>query len=132
MTLSINGEIFYTSSTSYNQLLLDLVSNKQPNQLSITQLQVTGGALAPVTSVAGATGGVASTPTGQYVKVDFSQVNDAVFGVNMLVAGKSITNSVVNITNLNVPNTGSTYTLHALYLYNSSLVFSGGNCEYVF
>ena len=132
MTLSINGEIFYTSSTSYNQLLLDLVSNKQPNQLSITQLQVTGGALAPVTSVSGSTGGVASTPTGQYVKVDFSQVNDAVFGVNMLVAGKSITNSVVNITNLNVPNTGSTYTLHALYLYNSSLVFSGGNCEYVF
>jgi hypothetical protein len=71
--------------------------------------------------------------TSEYVKVDFSQVNDAVFGVNMLVSGRSITNSIVNL-QFNTPAyvSASSWTLHALYLYNSSLVFAGGNCEYVF
>lgn len=130
-TLSINGEIFYTSQVSSQQLLLDLVSNKQPNQLSTTAWTVNGGGTAfiPVTSTTSTSLG---TTTAQYVKIDFSQVNDAVFGVNMLVGGKSITNSIVNLINVNVPDPTQTYTLHAVYLYNSSLVFSGGNCEYVF
>ena len=119
-TLSINGEIYYRSK--YNSsVLLDLCNNKQPNQLAITYYNVNAGALVP------AVGGY----TSQYTKIDFSQVNDAVFGVNMLVAGRSITNSIVNY-QFDVPYPSNNWVLHAVYLYNSSLVFSGGNCEYVF
>jgi hypothetical protein len=119
-TLSINGEIYYRSK--YNSsLLLDLCNNKQPNQLAITTYNQNAGILAPQ----------ASGFTSQYQKVDFSQVNDAVFGVNMLVAGRSITNSIVNY-QFSTPFLSSSWVLHAVYLYNSSLVFSGGNCEYVF
>jgi hypothetical protein len=120
MVLSINGEIFYTSKYT-SSLLLDLVNNKQPNELSCTALRIDGNALNPVV------GGFTTT----YVKVDFSQVNDAVYGCNMLVAGKSITNSIVNL-QFSTPYSASSWVLHAMYLYNSSLVFSGGNCEYVF
>jgi len=119
-TLSINGEIYYRSK--YNSsILLDLCNNKQPNQLATTYYSTTAGVINP------AAGGF----TSQYAKVDFSQVNDAVFGVNMLVAGRSITNSIVNYS-FSVPYASQNWVLHAVYLYNSSLVFSGGNCEYVF
>ena len=120
-TLSINGEIYYTSKYK-SSLLLDLVNNKQPNQLATTYLGLdAGGKLSPLT------GG----NTSEYIKVDFSQVNDAVYGCNMLVAGRSITNSIVNFA-FSTPTSSPNYILHAVYLYNSSLVFSGGNCEYVF
>jgi hypothetical protein len=119
-TLSINGEIFYTSE-EYSSLLLDLVNNKQPNQLSETKLGVVAGALTP------ATGGF----TAQYLKVDFSQHTDPVTGNNLLVAGKSITNSIVNFT-CKTPDGLGGWTLKAVYLYNSSLIFAGGNCEYSF
>jgi hypothetical protein len=125
-TLSINGEIYYRSKYS-SSLLLDLVNNKQPNQLSTTSYiavpagQPNAGVLSPQT------GGVTAT----YLKVDFSQVNDAVFGVNLLVSGRSITNSIVNY-NFSSPYPSNGWVLHAMYLYNSSLVFSGGNAEYVF
>ena len=124
--ISINGEIFYTNRGRAS-LLLDLVNNKQPNELSNTQYTA---------SVGGSLIATAGSITSQYLKCDFSQVNDAVFGVNMLVSGKSITNSIVNY-KLSIPasKTGLAsdgWTLHALYLYNSSLVFAGGNCEYVF
>ena len=125
-TISINGEIFYTNRGRAS-LLLDLVNNKQPNELSTTSYDANGlGYLVPH---AGGT-------TSQYLKCDFSQVNDAVFGVNMLVSGKSITNSIVNyqfsIPARAVGAPANSWVLHALYLYNSSLVFAGGNCEYVF
>jgi hypothetical protein len=125
-TISINGEIFYTNRGKAS-LLLDLVNNKQPNELSTTVYNPNvAGNLVPQSGGA----------TSQYLKCDFSQVNDAVFGVNMLVSGKSITNSIVNYeftipaNATNLPS--SSWVLHALYLYNSSLVFAGGNCEYVF
>jgi len=125
-TISINGEIFYTNRGRAS-LLLDLVNNKQPNELSTTQYTPNiAGNLVPVSGGA----------TSQYLKCDFSQVNDAVFGVNMLVSGKSITNSIVNY-QFSIPASATalptnSWVLHALYLYNSSLVFAGGNCEYVF
>ena len=119
INLSINGEIFYVSKTKQAQLLMDLVNNKQPNQLAITTLGSAGGAFTEADG------------TAEYAKVDFCQANESVFGVNMLVAGKSITNSVVNLA-VTVPDPTQSWTLHAVYLYNSSLVFSSGNAEYVF
>jgi hypothetical protein len=103
----------------------NIANNKQPNQLATTALTSTAGALTIVPA----------GNTSDYLKCDFSQVNDAVFGVNMLVAGKSITNSIVNFsfkTPQSQPSITTGWVLNALYLYNSSLVFAGGNCEYVF
>lgn len=123
IVLSINGEIFYNAKYS-SSLLLDLVNNKQPNEVAMT-LMNTGPAL-----TFAATG-----IEGQYVKVDFAQHADPVTSSNLLVAGKSITNSIVNLEFSVPPQTpagASRFTLHALYLYNSSLIFAGGNCEYSF
>ncbi len=118
--LSINGEIFYVSK--YNSsLLIDLVNNKQPTRLACAPLQISGGELVPVS------GGF----TSQYVKVDFSQHNDPITENSMLVAGKTITNSIVNL-RLATPNDNDGWVLHAVYLYNSSLVFANGGCEYTF
>ena len=104
--LSINGEIFYKSRYS-TSLLLDLVNNKQPNELACTEIAA-GAALSF------AAGGWDS----QYVKVDFSQHTDPVTSSNLLVAGKSITNSIVNL-NLTLPEAAAGWTLHALYLFLS-------------
>lgn len=118
-TLSINGEIFYTAE-EYSSLLLDLVNNKQPTNLSTTRINP-GAPFDPVE------GGFTST----YLKVDFSQHTDPVTGNNLLVAGKSITNSIVNFS-CKTPDGQGGWTLKAVYLYNSSLIFAGGNCEYSF
>jgi len=133
ITLSINGEIFYTT-TGAASLLFDLVCNKQPPELNVSSYSVS--TVNPVGSLVPSTGGVLS----RYVKADFSQCHESVFGTNMLIGGKSITNSIVNL-QFNVPysapagaaaNWQTSWRLHAMYVYNSSLVFAGGNCEYVF
>jgi len=118
--LTINGEIFYKSKYG-SSLLIDLVNNKQPTRLATAPVELNAGALVPVS------GGF----TSQYVKVDFSQHNDPITENSMLVAGKTITNSVVNLA-FTVPQVGSGWVLHAVYLYNSSLVFANGNAEFTF
>jgi len=118
--LSINGEIFDVSIGGSSQLL-NLVNNKQASELAMTQYQLVSGNLAPVA------GGFTAT----YLKVDFSQHSDPVTSSNLLVAGKSITNSIVNF-QCDTPNGQTGWRLYWVSLYNSSLVFSQGNCEYSF
>lgn len=118
--LTINGEIFYKSKNN-SSLLIDLVNNKQPTRLATAPVAVSGGAIVPVS------GGF----TSQYVKVDFSQHNDPITENSMLVAGKTITNSVVNLS-FTVPSSGAGWVLHAVYLYNASLVFANGNAEFTY
>ena len=85
------------------------------------QLIPASGDLAPVS------GGFTAT----YLKVDFSQHSDPVTSSNLLVAGKSITNSIVNF-QCDTPDGQTGWRLYWVSLYNSSLVFSQGNCEYSF
>ena len=118
--LSINGEIFDVSIGGSSQLL-NLVNNKQASELAMTQYQLNAGALVPVA------GGFTAT----YLKVDFSQHSDPVTSSNLLVAGKSITNSIVNF-RCDTPDGQTGWRLYWVSLYNSSLVFSQGNCEYSF
>jgi len=120
--LSINGEIFDVSIGGSSQLL-NLVNNKQASELAMTQYQLVAatGDLAPVA------GGFTAT----YLKVDFSQHSDPVTSSNLLVAGKSITNSIVNF-RCDTPDGLTGWRLYWVSLYNSSLVFSMGNCEYSF
>lgn len=120
--LSINGEIFDVSIGGSSQLL-NLVNNKQSSEIAMTQyiLNPTTNALVP------AVGGFTAT----YLKVDFSQHSDPVTSSNLLVAGKSITNSIVNF-QCDTPDGQTGWRLYWVSLYNSSLVFSQGNCEYSF
>jgi len=121
--LSINGEIFDVSIGGSSQIL-NLVNNKQASEIAMTRYALsngTTGALIPVS------GGF----TGTYLKVDFSQHSDPVTSSNLLVAGKSITNSIVNFV-CDSPDKGPGWRLYWVSLYNSSLVFSQGNCEYSF
>jgi hypothetical protein len=123
VVMSVNGEIFYDAEAE-SSLLLDLVDNKQPNRVAMTKTALLGGSLIPVPNGF----------TSQYVKMDFAQAHDAVFGNSMLIKGKAITNSIVNL-KFSTPAgvvSATGWTLHAVYLYNSSLVFAGGNCEYTF
>jgi hypothetical protein len=120
--LSINGEIFDVSIGGSSQIL-NLVNNKQASELAMTQYQ-----LIPVTN--GLTP-VAGGFTATYLKVDFSQHSDPVTSSNLLVAGKSITNSIVNF-QCDTPDGQTGWRLYWVSLYNSSLVFSQGNCEYSF
>ena len=120
--LSINGEIFDVSIGGSSQIL-NLVNNKQSSEIAMTQygLNATTNALVP------AVGGFTAT----YLKVDFSQHSDPVTSSNLLVAGKSITNSIVNF-QCDTPDGQTGWRLFWVSLYNSSLVFSQGNCEYSF
>jgi hypothetical protein len=118
--LSINGEIFDVSKFGSSQLL-NLVNNKQASEQEMTQMQLIAGALSPVV------GGFQGT----YLKVDFSQHSDPVTSSNLLVGGKSITNSIVNF-QCDTPDGLTGWRLYWVSLYNSSLIFSQGNCEYSF
>ena len=76
----------------------------------------------------------------QWVEMPFGQSFDPVTAHSMYMAGKPITNGIVNLT-FTVPATypGTTtpldagaYTLHISYVYNGVLMFSQGTCDYVF
>lgn len=92
---------------------------------------------------AGAGAGVITITTpslDQWVEMPFAQSFDAVTAHSMYMAGKPITNGIVNL-QFTVPATypGTTtpldagsYTLHISYVYNGVLMFSQGTCDYVF
>lgn len=72
----------------------------------------------------------------QWLSLPFAQTlvdEDAHY---ILVHGKPITNGIINMNNLVVPyvsggDTGG-WTMHISYVYNATLLFSQGSCDYVF
>jgi hypothetical protein len=74
-------------------------------------------------------GAIATTAvTAFYVKCDFAQVYSPNGRESTLVHGKPVLNAVVNLT-FTAPAAGI---LHAMYLYNASLLCSRGSAEYIF
>ena len=69
----------------------------------------------------------------QWLSLPFAQTlvdEDAHY---ILIHGKPITNGIVNLNNLVVPyQAGGGWTLHVSYVYNTTLLFSQGTCDYVF
>jgi hypothetical protein len=113
--LTYNGEIFSrfdAGSTQLWNLLNDEKSSKTNLNLAV-----------PATS--------SSAPfVSTWVDMPFSQVNVPYDKEMKLVHGKPILNAVVNL-QFTCPNS-SAYTLHAMYLYNASLLCSRGSAEYIF
>ena len=116
IVLTYNGEIFYTTTGSGSQLW-NLVSDTKQAGVDLS---------APDTPNAVAKKAALSP----WVDIPFAQVNVPYDKESKLVHGKPILNAVVNLS-FTCPDT-SAYTLHAVYLYNASLLCSRGSSEYVF
>ena len=79
-------------------------------------------------------GALTQTPfLAQWLSLPFAQTlvdEDAHY---ILIHGKPITNGIINLNNLVVPYTSDAgWTLHVSYVYNTTLLFSQGTCDYVF
>lgn len=116
VTLTYNGEIFYQSSSIESQMW-NLITDTKESGVNLAVPSAAGaGTLAPYLST--------------WLDVPFAQVNVPYDKEVKLVHGKPILNAVVNLS-FTTPDSGA-YTLHAVYLYNSSLLMSRGSSEYIF
>lgn len=61
----------------------------------------------------------------------FSQPHLQEATTNVLVGGKAVTNGIINLQVL-PPSAGDDWVLNLVYIYNSTLLFSKGTCDYVF
>lgn len=114
--LTYNGEIFSRFDTGSSQLW-NLVSDQKTS--SYNNIIANPGA---VTTTAGVS---------YWVDCPFAQVALAYDRQADLTHGKPILNAVVQV-QFDTPALNTPYILHAMYLYNSSLLCSRGSAEYIF
>jgi hypothetical protein len=122
--LAVNGLIYFDSKNGEQQLW-NLVERKTSASFSneILSTQLAGGV----------TSWVVTPSTGYWIWIPFGQHQEVLANECELSHGLSLMNSIINLT-LNLPTLGggATYTVTAEYLFNSTLLFSRGSCEYVF
>lgn len=86
-------------------------------------------------SALGVTAGVwTSVPVlSEWAELPFGQPSGSDYEADILTHGKEITNGIVNMEVI-VPDGGGAlgWTMHIVYVYNSTLVFSRGSCEITF
>jgi hypothetical protein len=116
--LTYNGEIFFKSTSNSSQLWNLVCDTKEP-ATNIEQQDGSGGFKSFLST---------------YVDIPFAQVNVPYDKEVKLVHGKPILNAVVNVSLVTpeLPVGASSWTLHAVYLYNASLLCSRGSSEYIF
>ena len=114
VTLTYNGEIFFRADGTASQLW-NLIGDTKS---------------AGVNNYALAANAWAADLT-TWVDVPFAQVNIPYDKEIKLVHGKPILNAVVNLS-VKTPTADTDYVLHAVYLYNASLLCSRGSAEYIF
>jgi len=116
VTLTYNGEIFSRFDAGASQLW-NLCENEKISAVN-TSLQTIGA--------------VGNTLGPSYwIECPFAQVSKEWDRETKLVHGKPILNAVVNL-QFDVPALSTSYVLHAMYLYNASLLCSRGSAEYIF
>jgi hypothetical protein len=81
------------------------------------------------TDLAGSLG--QSSVLNQWVELPFAQTMLDDDSHHTLVHGKPITNGIVNL-QLQTPSAQSDWVLNVSYIYNATLLFSQGTCDYVF
>ena len=118
--LTYNGEIFYHNDSNSGQIWNLISSDTTPTITTSIQDTTSPGDFIDAPSY--------------WTTIDFSQVNMPYDKEVKLVHGKPILNAVVNLTftTPSVLSSPANWTLHALYLYNSSLLASRGSMEYIF
>ena len=87
--------------------------------------------VAAVSTTLRVVGGTANAYSSPWVECPFAQVMVPKGRDTALIHGKPILNAVVNL-QFDVPALSTAYVLHAMYLYNSSLLCSRGSAEYIF
>lgn len=114
------GEV-YARGDYGGMALWNLVNGRVPQQAN--DLFLTAGSTASST--------VPSADS--WAVLQFGQSYDPETAHSVYLAGKPITNGIVNLT-FTIPTSAptSTYTLHVTYVYNSVLTFSGGTADFVF
>jgi hypothetical protein len=124
-TLTYNGEIFFTSNGNANQLW-NLIEDKKYPGYDFRDIDPATGA------------GTGNTLSAQWTLVKFSQVDVPRDRMYDLISGKPILNAVVQLATTlpALPTLGGTsassWTIHAVYFYNASLLVSRGTTDYVF
>ena len=118
LTLTYNGEIFSRFDAGSSQLW-NLVSDEKANFVNASFYTPNQSA------------GTVVVGTSPWTICPFSQVNVPYDREVKLAHGKPILNAVVNLT-FNNPNTTDAFTLHAMYIYNASLLCSRGSSDYIF
>ena len=116
VTLTYNGEVF--SRFDGNSAQLWNISADEKSNTANFSYWANGAASAAAVQTT-------------WVECPFSQVNVPYDKEMKLAHGKPILNAVVNLTFLLPANTAA-YTLHAMYIYNASLLCSRGSAEYIF
>ena len=116
VTLTYNGEIF--SRFDSGSAALWALSGDEKSA-SYSNVRQTPGSVANTTLVS------------SWVDCPFAQVCVPYDKEMKLVHGKPILNAVVNL-QFRCPAASTSFVLHAMYLYNSSLLCSRGSSEYIF
>jgi hypothetical protein len=115
ITLTYNGEVFNRFDAG-SYALWNAVEDQKLSTVNNYALYTSGAATA------------ATQATPVYVKLDFAQVYVPSQRESVLLHGKPILNAVVQV-QFTAPAAGI---LHAMYLYNASLLCSRGSAEYIF
>jgi hypothetical protein len=118
IVLTYNGEIFYRADSASSQIW-NLISDTKSAGVNTF---AAGGAPPETWN---------TNVIAPWVDINFAQVNVPYDKEVKLVHGKPILNAVVNLT-LKTPSAANDWVLHAVYLYNASLLCSRGGAEYVF
>jgi hypothetical protein len=116
VTLTYNGEIFSRFDVGSGALWNLTCDEKSSYVSTVAQ---TSGSVATTTVI---------TP---WLDCPFAQVCVPYDKEMKLIHGKPILNAVVNLSFV-APAVNTAYVLHAMYLYNSSLLCSRGSAEYIF
>jgi hypothetical protein len=66
-----------------------------------------------------------------WVELPFAQTLEGEGSMNTLVHGKPITNGIINL-DIITPTAQADWVLNVSYVYNATLLFSSGTCDYVF
>ena len=118
--LTYNGEIFFRADALASQIW-SLVEQEKEAAVN-TQVWTAGGSGSVATGL--------DSPLATWVEIPFAQTNPGYDRESKLVHGKPILNAVVNL-QFTCPD-ASDYVLHAVYLYNASVLCSRGSAEYIF
>ena len=116
VTLTYNGEIFSRFDSGSSQLW-NLVENEKIAAANIIT-QTSGSVAAPAA-------------VSYWTECPFAQVSKEWDRETKLIHGKPILNAVVQL-QFDAPALSTSYVLHAMYIYNSSLLCSRGSAEYIF
>jgi len=115
--ITYNGEIFSRFDTGSSQLW------------NLTQAEKTS-SYNNIIALTGAGGGTQAAVS-YWIDAQFSQVGLAYDRQTDLIHGKPVLNAVVQV-QFDTPALNTSYILHAMYIYNASLLCSRGSSEYIF